>query len=89
MRRGGISERFPTSALNYRGECHQQSWGIEMGGPDPCRATENSGQKKRTIVTRAAMAAGRAREKRGPPSGVPEAQEETALGGVDGVVASC
>lgn len=35
---------------------------------------------------RAAMATGRAREKRRPLSGVSEAKEETVLGGVDGVV---
>lgn len=48
MGRGGIPERFPISGLNCSGGCHQQRWGMEMEGQDPCRDTENTRQKKRT-----------------------------------------
>lgn len=89
MRRGGISERFPTSALNHRGEYHQQSWGIEMGGRDPCRAIEHIRQKKRIHCDQGCHGGWKSQREEEAPEWCVGGQGGTVLGGVDGVVASC
>lgn len=58
------------AGLSHLGRNHQQRWGIELEGQYACRDTEHQGRRGSGSVISVAMEVGRAREKRGPQSGV-------------------